>query len=208
MVRSYPQTTGYWTERRRRGRARGGPLRLSAVRQVLLLRAVNVGARRVAMPVLREVLSGAGLQDVRTHLQTGNVVVTSDAQPERLAADCRSLISHHFGFDVPVIVRTATELEHVVALDPLGRVATEPRRYWVSFLEGEVQRDWLERLGAIAAGDEQVEGYGRELYAWLPRGGGRSKLGAALAKPARGVTGTVRNWLTVSALHELVNEGL
>ena len=171
--------------------------------QVLLLRAVNVGPRRVPMGELRELLSGAGLGEVRTYLQSGNAVVSSDAAPEELAVHCRELISGRFGFDVPVIVRTAAELEAVLARDPLGEVATQPKLYWVSFLDRALSPEELERLAARAAGGERLVAAGRELYAWLPGGAARSKLATALGAPARGVTATARNWLTVSALHAL-----
>jgi uncharacterized protein (DUF1697 family) len=173
--------------------------------RVLLLRAINVGARRVAMPALRELLAGAGMGDVRTYLQSGNVVVTSDTPPDQLARECRELISERFGFDVPVIVRTASELERVLDHDPFGAQVTQPKLYWVSFLDQELPADRLERLQSLAAGGEQVTAHGRELYAWLPGGVGRSKLGTAMAAPTKGITATARNWLTVTALHELAS---
>ena len=158
------------------------------------------------MPALRELLSGAGLQDVRTYLQSGNVVVSSDVAPEQLADDCRALISEHVGFDVPVIVRTDAELEAVLDENPLGDVATEPKRYWVSFLDAPVAPEGVQRLEAIAQGGERVVSAGRELYAWLPDGAARSKLASAMAAPARGVTATARNWATVTALLELARD--
>lgn len=169
--------------------------------RVLLLRAVNVGARRVAMPALRELLAEAGMGDVRTYVGSGNVVVTSENAPDALAREARQLISERFGFDVPVIVRTAKELEAVLDTDPFGAVATEPKRYLVSFLDREIDDAAFERLTARAAPEERVHRQGRELYAWLPAGVGRSKLWAALATPAAGVTATGRNWLTVQTLH-------
>jgi uncharacterized protein (DUF1697 family) len=170
---------------------------------ILLLRAINVGPRRLAMPALRELLSGAGLQDVRTYLQSGNAVVRSDAAPERLAAECRSLISEHAGFDVPVIVRTEAELDEILAKDPLSAVANEPKRYWVSFLDAELPPERVERLNGLARDGERVLSAGRELYAWLPGGAARSKLATAMAAPAPEVTATARNWATVTALLEL-----
>jgi uncharacterized protein (DUF1697 family) len=141
--------------------------------------------------------------DVRTYLQSGNVVVSSDTAPDELARASRELISERFGLDVPVIVRTAEELERVLDHDPFAAVATEPKRYWVSFLDAELPADRLERLAGLAAGGERVTAEGRELYAWLPDGVGRSKLGTAMAAPAKGVTATARNWLTVQALHAM-----
>jgi uncharacterized protein (DUF1697 family) len=175
--------------------------------RVLLLRAINVGDRRLAMPALRELLTHAGLRDVRTYLQSGNVVLSSDAPPERLAAQCRALISERAGFDVPVIVRTGEDLERVVAHDPFAGTATEPKYYWVTFFEAEPGDAALERLRALAVQGEQVVVDGREIYAWLPRGAGRSKLAAKLHVPLRELSGTARNWRTVTALLDMCAAG-
>ncbi len=96
----------------------------------------------------------------------------------------RSLISDHFGLDVPVVVRTREELAAVVELDPLAAVATNPKRYLVSFLDEAADAGAQERLAARAAAGEVVHVDGREIYAWLPEGVGRSKLWSALATPA------------------------
>lgn len=168
-----------------------------------MLRAINVGTRRLSMPALRDLLDRSDLEGVRTYLQSGNAVVRSDAPPHELAAACRRLISEHCGFDVPVIARTLEDIEAVIELDPLGTVAAEPKRYWVSFLDGELDEAAVSKLAGRAAGDERVEVHGREIYAWLPDGGGRSKLASAMAAPARTVTATCRNWVTVRALRDL-----
>lgn len=158
------------------------------------------------MPALRELLSGAGLQAVGTYLQSGNVVIAGDQDPASLAEECRDLISGHFGFDVPVIVRTGRELEAVLDACPLAAVATEPKRYTVSFLDAPLDPAAAQRLEALAVGQERVVVAGRELYAWLPGGVARSKLATALAAPAKGVLATARNWTTVAALAAMAAE--
>src|SRR5262245_52727776 len=104
------------------------------MRQVLLLRGVNIGKRRVGMPDLRELLTEAGYGDVQTYVQSGNVVLSSAASPRALERESAALISERFGFEVPVVARTGTELARVVKLDPLGDVADNPKRYQVCFL--------------------------------------------------------------------------
>src|SRR5436190_18517210 len=105
------------------------------MRHIGLLRGINLGpSRRVAMGDLRALLRDAGYDDVRTYVQSGNIVLSSDAQPRELERQMAELISARFGFDVPVIVRTRDELAGVVAANPLGNVADDPKRYQVSFL--------------------------------------------------------------------------
>ena len=88
------------------------------MRQVLLLRGINIGKRRVPMPALRELLTEAGYEDVETYVQSGNVVLSSGLSPRKLERESAALISERFGFEVPVIVRTATELARVVEGQP------------------------------------------------------------------------------------------
>jgi uncharacterized protein (DUF1697 family) len=171
------------------------------VRQVLLLRGVNVGAsNRIPMGSLRELLTAAGLGDVRTYLQSGNVVLSSDAPPGELAAECKRQIAEGFGLDIAVLARTRDELAKVVASNPLAKVATNPKRYQVSFCSAEPGRELVERLGALAVPPERFVAIGRELYAWHPDGVARSRLWAELGGRKLGVTATARNWSTVTTL--------
>jgi uncharacterized protein (DUF1697 family) len=175
------------------------------VRQVLMLRGINLGpSRRVPMADLRDLFAQAGYTDVRTYVQSGNVVLgdasRTGAELEREAA---ALISKRFGFDVPVIARTRDELDAVVSLNPLGDLAADPKRYQVSFLSAELSPEAIGALQDAAAASERVVAHGREIYAWHPAGVARSKLATALAGQRLGVTATARNWTTVTTLLEL-----
>ena len=175
-------------------------------RQIVLLRGINLGsANRIAMPKLRDALTEAGFGDVRTYVQSGNVVLSSRASPQTVARKAKRQIAESFGLDVDVVVRTRDELAEVVRRNPLGDVATDPKRYQVSFLDRKPDPKVVEKLAALAAGDEQLVADGRELYAWHPAGVARSKLWAALAGRDLGVTATARNWTTVTKLLELAD---
>jgi uncharacterized protein (DUF1697 family) len=178
-------------------------------RRIVLLRGINLGPRRrVSMPQLREVLSasGSGFKDVRTYVQSGNVVLASNASPKRVADTCRRLICDAVGFDVDVVVRTRDELAEVVARDPLGSVAREPKRYQVSFLSDELEPEARRKLEEARVDSERLVVIGREVYAWHPEGVARSKLWTALAGKGLGVTATARNWSTVTTLLSMADE--
>lgn len=156
------------------------------------------------MPELRELLSSAGFENVRTYVQSGNVVLSGGrAGSSAVAAQCEKLIAERFGFDVDVIVRTDSELAEVVARNPLGDVADNPKRYQVSFLDSEPDPEVVARLAETAAGGERLVAIGREIYAWHPAGVARSKLWTALAGKGLGVRATARNWTTVTTLLEM-----
>jgi uncharacterized protein (DUF1697 family) len=174
-------------------------------RQIVLLRGINLGSRnRIAMAELRALLEG-DFDDVSTYLQSGNVVLSSTARPEQVRRICERLIADRFGLAIQVVVRTRNELAKVVERNPLGAVASDPKRYQVSFLDKKPPAATIDTLAATAAGGEQFVVIGREAYAWHPKGVARSKLWAALAGRGLGVTATARNWTTVTKLLELAD---
>jgi uncharacterized protein (DUF1697 family) len=159
------------------------------------------------MPKLREALADAGFRDVQTYVQSGNVVLSSGAAPERAARKVERTIEEAFGLEIPVIVRTRNELAKVVARNPLGDIAKNPKRYQVTFLDGKLAAEVVRKLEAAAAPSERFVVDGREVYAWTPSGVAGSKLWALLAGRSLGVTATARNWTTVAKLLELAEGG-
>lgn len=175
--------------------------------QIALLRGINLGAhRRVAMPALRELLEGLGYGDVRTLLQSGNIVLDAKSPPGRLAGELEAQIATGLGVQTEVVVRTRAELAAVVELNPLREVATEPKRYQVSFLSAEPDPGAIAEILAADIAPERVAHHGREIYAWHASGIQRSPLAKLLAQSRLGVTATARNWNTVTKLLELAGE--
>lgn len=158
------------------------------------------------MPELRALLDDAGFGPVRTHVQSGNVVLESNLSPDEVAQKCEHLIAERFGFEVPVIVRSRDELAAVVSRNPLGEVAEDPKRYQVSFLDRELEPERITKLQELAQPEERLVALGRELYGWHPEGVARSKLWGRLAGNGLGVTATARNWTTVTTLLAMAEE--
>ncbi len=176
-------------------------------RLAVLLRGVNLGGRnRVSMPALREALEEAGFSDVVTYLQSGNVVLTSGKPAKRVASAVERVLADRFDLDIQVLVRTRAQLAAIVERNPLGKIAIDPKRYQVTFLESAPKAEVLRKLNSVAANGERIEHVGRELYAWHPSGVGRSKLAVLLAGKGLGMTATARNWRTVTRLRELADE--
>ncbi len=160
----------------------------------------------MAMDDLRDLLTGLGYGDVRTLLQSGNVVLTSKASPERLERMLGKQISDGLGVDTQVIVRTRDEIAAVIEHNPLADVADDPKRYQVSFLSGEPAREVVRELAAVDVAPEQVAIKGREIYAWHPEGIQRSALAKLISDRRLGVTATARNWNTVTKLLALADD--
>jgi uncharacterized protein (DUF1697 family) len=176
------------------------------VRQIALLHGVNLGPnRRVGMADLRGLLTGLGYGDVRTHLQSGNVVLDAAASGATLERELERHISGAAGFDVAVAVRSRAELARIVERNPLGDVADDPARYLVSFLAAKPAATVVRGLAGLDVAPERFVVSGREIYAWHPHGVQRSKLAAALSARRLGVGATARNWNTVTKLLELAD---
>jgi uncharacterized protein (DUF1697 family) len=158
------------------------------------------------MPKLRSALEDAGFDDVATYVQSGNIVLSSGDSAAKVARGVERLIKKEFGLEIPAVVRTRAQLAAVVKRNPLGKVAKNPKRYQVSFLEKKPTAALMRKLEEVAAPAERVVAHGREIYAWHPEGVARSKLWAALAGKGLGVTATARNWTTVTKLLELADE--
>src|SRR5690349_3016549 len=121
------------------------------MRYVVLLRGINIGPRnRIAMPALREALENAGFADVQTYVQSGNVVLSSRAKADAVRREVEQAIAESFGLEIAVVVRTAADLERIVQANPLGQVASEPKRYQVTFLDSKLTAATLRELEAVA----------------------------------------------------------
>jgi uncharacterized protein (DUF1697 family) len=174
-------------------------------RHIALLRGINLGSRnRVSMPDLRELLAGHGYGDVRTLVQSGNVVLTSRISAARLERELQSQIAAGLGVDTPVIVRSRDELADVIARDPLGHVVDNPKLYQVTFLAAAPDPELVRELRAADVAPERLELSGRELYTWHPDGIRRSKVDR-LRTMKKLPSGTARNWNTVTKLLELAD---
>lgn len=170
-------------------------------RHIALLRGINVGGKnRIPMSELRDALAASGFEDVRTLLASGNVVLSSRKGADALARACEAVIEDRFGLEIAVVTRTRAQLAAIVRRDPFGDVATDPRRYQVTFLDSKLSASVADKLASLALAGEQLVVHGREVYTWHPDGVGRSKLAGALAARSLGVTATARNWATLGKL--------
>jgi uncharacterized protein (DUF1697 family) len=174
------------------------------MRYAALLRAVNLVKRnRIAMADLRAILTELGYADVKTHLQSGNAVFTSDLPAAALERHIAAALAEQAGLRCAVMVRTGAELAAVLAANPLGHEPEKPSWFFVSFLAAEPQPAAAAALTALDVGPDQAWIIGREAYLWCPTGPLDSKLGGPFVEKRLGVAGTARNWNTVSRLADL-----
>ncbi|MGH3714478.1 MAG: DUF1697 domain-containing protein [Micromonosporaceae bacterium] len=171
---------------------------------VSLLRAVNLaGKNKVPMAELRPLFGTLGHTDVRTYIQSGNVVSQHDEpDPRVLERDAAAAIEQRFGFPVPVIVRTPDQLREALDHDPYVEVADHKRVAYV-FLSAAPEPAKLGSIDPDGYAPDVFTVRGREVYVHYPDGVHRSKLTHALFERRFGVYATARNRRTVEQLLKL-----
>lgn len=174
-----------------------------AERCVALLRGINVGrAKRVGMADLRSVFERLGLSDVRTLLNSGNVVFTVPRLTGTLAGRIREAIQQQLRVDSRITILTGAELGQIVRKDPLGRVADNPSRYLVSVLAEASDRTRLVPLTREDWAPEMLVLGPRVAYLWIPAGIMESRVARAVDR-VMGERVTSRNWATMLKLQAL-----
>ena len=166
---------------------------------ISMLRGVNLGPHnRMKMDDLRAVYESLGLKDVRTYVQSGNVIFRGPAlSPKRI----EDAIEKRFGFRPPVILRTPDALRDVIARNPFpGR---EPAKLLVWFLASDPGEDARRKLRDLPAVPEELHADGAELFIYYTNGMARPKLSMAVVERMLKIAGTGRNWNTVTKLLEL-----
>ncbi|MFG3708620.1 DUF1697 domain-containing protein [Micromonospora sp. NPDC047670] len=173
-------------------------------RWVALLRGVNVGGAKVAMADLRRLVAGLGHDDVKTYLQSGNVVFGSTVRDaEALARGIERAIADELGLSVPVLVRSGRELAAVAGGNPYADREDDPTRLLVAFLATVPEKSAVTALTVPGGENVAFTVTGREVYLHYPDGGyGRSKFTNNYLEKQLGVVATTRNWRSVRALAE------
>ena len=177
-------------------------------RRVALLRGINVGrAKRLAMADLRALVEDLGYADVRTLLNSGNVVFTVPGRKRGdAAARIEKAVASRLGVSARVTVLTAAEVDAAVRDNPLAGVADNPSRLLVMVLADAAARSRLEPLLEQSWKPEAIALGRRVAYLWCPRGIIDSKLSAAVGR-AVGDAGTARNMATMRKLQALTGGG-
>jgi len=168
---------------------------------IALLRAVNVGNNMLKMERLRALWTELGFQNVRTYVQSGNVVFQAKGAAASWQAKAIAKLAGETRLPVAVLFRTPAELHRVLAGNPfLKEKGIDLARLHVSFLSEKPSAEAWKKLSAIDPGADRFHRADREIYLYCPVGYGTSKLSNARLEKVLGVTATTRNWNTVSKL--------
>jgi len=177
---------------------------------VALLRGINVGGKnKLPMNDLAELFTETGCSDVRTYIQSGNVVFCAPSTVVRsLPARVADAVERRFGFRVRLVLRSGVDLQDVVARNPfLRRRGVDPRTLHVGFLATKPTAARVAALDPDRSPPDEFQVRGREIYLFCPNGMGRTKLTNDYFDSKLATVSTVRNWHTVLTLCEWAAAG-
>jgi uncharacterized protein (DUF1697 family) len=177
---------------------------------ITMLRGINVGGqKKLRMAILREIYQSAGFWNIRTYLQSGNVVFeTTEGNLSKLTSVIETLIQQTCGYQVEVFIRNPSEFKRILLNNPfLNDQNVEKNKLHVTFLYQIPSAAAWEKLIIPSGIPDEFEQGNQEIYLYCPNGYGRTKISNSFFERKLGVATTTRNWNTVQALYRLSGEG-
>jgi len=173
---------------------------------ISLLRGINVsGQKIIKMADLKGLYQSLSLQDVKTYIQSGNVIFTSDIKaPDELATKISQAIFAHYQFEVPIFVLTLEMLKGARQQLPFDDINLdkEGSKVLLCFLSGKPDNA-IELLSPYLKSNERLCINDNVLYIYCPDGSGRTKLTHRNIEQKLQLSATSRNLKTVDKLIEL-----
>ncbi|MCI5081950.1 MAG: DUF1697 domain-containing protein [Saprospiraceae bacterium] len=172
---------------------------------IALLRGINVsGQKKIKMADLREALSQLSFSNIRTYIQSGNILFDSEEENIReLETQIHDKIQAAFGFDVPVLVIRPELLHRIMKENPFLDQGKETNKLYVTFLAEKPETDQIKLLESVDYSPEEFILEDSFLYFYFPNGYGRTKLNNNFFEKKLKVKATTRNWKTINKLYEL-----
>lgn len=161
------------------------------------------------MADLAALYESLGLANVRTYIQSGNVVFeAANGKTKKLIQDIERAIRKSYGFEVPVLVRTRAEMHATINANPfLKEKDIDSSKLHVSFLERAPEISAVSRFSPSPLGQDRYVIKGADVFLYCPGGYGKTKLSNTFLEKQLGVLATTRNWKTVNELNRMLNEG-
>lgn len=174
---------------------------------IAFLRAINVGGKNLLpMKDLSRIFADTDCDNVRTYIQSGNIVFNSRVKTrDKLVDRVATKIEKHHGFRPPILILRLDELRAAADLNPFPEATSEPKSLHLFFLEKVPARSDLSSLSKLKSASESYSLRQKTLYLHAPDGIARSRF-AKGAETALQVSTTARNWRTVAKVIELASE--
>lgn len=171
---------------------------------IALLRGINVsGQKKILMADLRALFEVLGFSNVRTYIQSGNVIFQT-SETKNLSEKISEAIKERYGWDVPVLVKTSTELQSILKASPFN--SEKLKQSYFTLLSEAPSEENINQIKDLDYPNEEFHIIKNCVYLFYKNGAGRAKLGANLIERKLEVNATARNYRTLTKLIELANQ--
>lgn len=170
---------------------------------ITILRGINVsGHNIIPMKELKALMERLGFENIATYIQSGNIVFNSPEKNEdKLITKIHNAIKTKFGFDVPVIARTAKEFKAALNNNPFFKEKDiDTEKLHITFLASEPTKENTDKANTYNYEPDRFIISGREVYVYCPNGYGNTKINNTFFENKLKVTATTRNLKTVKEL--------
>ena len=174
---------------------------------IALLRGINVsGQKKIKMDDLRNHLSETGLSDVRTYIQSGNLILNSDKSKEQIKLDIEKEIQDVYDFYVPVKILNITDLKKTIDNNPYSENNNDIKFLYVAFLYDLPDIEKVNNIKDYKFKDDEFIINDDIVYIYCPGGAGKTKITNNFFEKKLDLVATSRNWKTTLKLLELSEE--
>lgn len=176
---------------------------------IALLRGINVsGQKKIKMAELRTSMEELGFGQVRTYIQSGNILLQSEKAADEVEELIGGKIKAEYGFEVPVMVKSPGELKAAIEGNPFVKdPEKDVKRFYLTFLAETPAEDRIEQLKSYDFSPEEFLIDGKVVHFYSPNDYGRAKMNNNFFEQKLKVRATTRNWRTTLKLIEMSEEG-
>lgn len=169
------------------------------------------GHNSIKMTDLAALYRDKGFINPETYIQSGNVIfsIEDELPVDEISQAIELAIHDTFGYDVPVVLRTVSEIRSLLTLNPfLSEINFDPKKMAVIFLHDDLTESQIQKVAGVDYPPDKFSIIGKEIYTFCPNGFGRTKLYTNFFEDKMKVTGTARNWKTITTLLNLAEKRL
>jgi uncharacterized protein (DUF1697 family) len=174
---------------------------------ISLLRGVNMtGHNSIKMTDLAALYRNLGFFSAETYIQSGNVIFKSDLDSpvSDIALTIERAILNRFIYNIPVMIRTVSEMREIISSNPfLSKEKFDPSKMAVIFLHEKVSLAQIQKVSDVDYPPDKFKIIGKEIFTFCPNGFGRTRLYTNFFEQKMGVTGTARNWKTITTIFKI-----
>ncbi len=172
--------------------------------KIAILRGINVGGKRkILMNDLKLLCKKMGLKDVHTYIQSGNLIFKSEKHPTELEKELEKTIAENYGFQIPIIILKATDLQNAVAKNPFLSEVNDTKQLHLTLLKEKPKQESIDKILSYNFEPDQFKIDHKNVFLWCKGKYHQSKLSTNFFEKNLNVQATTRNWNTILKLLQM-----